>query len=95
MTKRELRYLFIINVLSLYQHRLIEDTNAHVAAMEEQANEQLQALLQRQVEMDGKVLDTWQENATLLWQELEGAKEAKAPKVKRKGRKRGNGWEED
>lgn len=95
MTRRELRYLFIIHTLSLYQHHLIEDTNRHIAAVEAQANQQLETLLQRQVEIDGKVLDTWQENTQLLWQELETVK-AK-PKVKAgpksKRRERAEEWQ--
>ena len=69
MTKRELRYLFVISVLSLYQKRLIDSTNEHIALVEHEANEKLQKLVEMQIEADKKVLEVWEENADTLWHE--------------------------
>ena len=69
MTRRELRYLFVISVLSLYQKRLIDSTNEHIALIEHEANEKLQKLVGLQIEADKKVLEVWEENTDTLWQE--------------------------
>ena len=86
MTTRERRYLLIIHTLSLYQHHLIHDTNDHIARIEAQANERLEELIARQIAADGVVLDTWEQNARMLWEELkakEAGVKAGKPKAKR------------
>jgi hypothetical protein len=71
VTKRELRYLFIINVLLLKVQFVIRDTNEHIALLEEQANERLGELLQKQIEADSQVLACWEDNLEAVLSENE------------------------
>jgi len=69
MTRRELRHLLIIYYLLHKIRFVIEQTNAHIANQETLANERVQELLRRQVEIDSRGLDTWEGNAEELWKE--------------------------
>lgn len=71
MTKREMRYLFIINALLLKVQFVIRDTNHHIEQLEAIANERLSELLQKQIEADTKVLECWEENVETLLTENE------------------------
>lgn len=71
MTRRERRYLFIINVMALQMHHLIRDTNEHIEQLEATANERLSELLQKQIEADTKVLECWENNVETLLTENE------------------------
>lgn len=66
MTRRERRYLFIINVMALQMYHLIRDTNDHIEQLEATANERLSELLQKQIEADAKVLECWENNVETL-----------------------------
>ena len=80
MTKRELKYLFIIHTLAMYQHRLIADTNAFVEQVEAQANEKLQARVKELSQADTMTLEAvWQERESYRL-ELERLQQA-TPKV--------------
>lgn len=69
MTRRELRYLFIIGIL-LQKVRFIErETNDVIALLEADANRKLAELLNKQVEVDTEVIKVWEENTDILWQE--------------------------
>ena len=69
MTRRELRYLFIIGILLQKIDFIIRDTNDTIAILEQQANQKLSELLQKQVQADQQMLTVWEDNTELLWQE--------------------------
>jgi hypothetical protein len=71
VTKRELRYLFIINVLLLKVQFVIRDTNDHIEQLEATTNERLSELLQRQIEADSQVLACWEDNLETVLAENE------------------------
>lgn len=89
MTRRELRYLFIIGMLLQKIEFILIDTNARIAQLEQQANETLEKLVKQQVEADTKILSVWEENLGILLEENEQLKNKKDKvKVLRKERKR-------
>lgn len=47
------------------------DTNEFIAVIEKQANDKLQELAQKQMELDQIVLNTWEDNARELWIECQ------------------------
>ncbi len=72
MTRRELRYLFIINSLLAKVNFVIRDTNLLIDQMEQAANTKLESLLRKQVEADTQVLSCWEDNLDTVLKENEG-----------------------
>ena len=75
MTKREIRYLFIINILLLKVNFVIRDTNLLIEEMEQSANTKLDTLLKKQVEADTQVLTCWEDNLDTVIKENETFRE--------------------
>ena len=71
MTKREQRYLFIIQILLLKVNFVIRDTNQLIEEMEQAANAKLDTLLKKQVEADTQVLVCWEDNLDTVIKENE------------------------
>ncbi len=71
MTRREKRYLFIIQVLLLKLDFVIRDTNLLIEEMEQAANAKLAVLLKKQVEADEVVLTCWEDNLDTVLKENE------------------------
>lgn len=92
MTKRELRYLFIIQTLLLKVNFVIRDTNLLIEEMEQAANAKLEALLRKQVEADEQVLACWEDNLETLLNENDSFRQEverlqRKLKVKKRGMK--------
>ena len=92
MTKRELRYLFIIQTLLLKINFVIRDTNLLIEEMEQAANAKLEALLRKQVEADEQVLACWEDNLETLLNENDSFRQEverlqRKLKVKKRGMK--------
>ena len=90
MTKRETRYIFIICCLLNKINFVIRDTNLLIDEMEQAANANLAALLQKQVEADALVLTCWEDNLDTVLKENEAiqgqvAQLQKKLKVKKRG----------
>ncbi len=75
MTRRELRYLFIINSLLAKVNFVIRDTNLLIDQIEQAANAKLDALLKKQVEADTQVLTCWEDNLDTVIKENETFRE--------------------
>lgn len=73
MTKREQTYLCIINTLSRQLHFTIADCNAHIVAIEQRANEEIDRLRAEQVKQDQAKINSILESADDIWQELQQA----------------------
>lgn len=73
MTKRELKYLIIIYYQGRLISRVLRETNAHIAMIEQQANIELERLTAAQIKADQGKIDTVLESADTLWQELQQA----------------------
>ena len=71
MTKRELRYLFLISILLNKVNFVIRDTNLLIEEMEQAANAKLATLLKKQVEADELVLTCWEDNLDTVLKENE------------------------
>jgi len=92
VTKRELRYLFIIQTLLLKVNFVIRDTNLLIEEMEQAANAKLEALLRKQVEADEQVLACWEDNLETLLNENDSFRQEverlqRKLKVKKRGMK--------
>ena len=75
MTKREKKYIFLINVLLLKINFVIRDTNLLIEEMEQAANAKLDTLLKKQVESDTQVLNCWEDNLDTVIKENETFRE--------------------
>ena len=71
MTRRELKYIFVIWVLLRKVDFVIRDTNQLIEEMEQAANAKLAALLKKQVEADEVVLTCWEDNLDTVLKENE------------------------
>ena len=71
MTRRELKYIFVIWVLLRKVDFVIRDTNLLIEEMEQAANAKLAALLKKQVEADEVVLTCWEDNLDTVLKENE------------------------
>lgn len=95
MTNREKRYIFIIATLLQKTLRVIDEANAHIAKVEAEVNTQLEAMVEKQIRADEVVLEVWEQNTGLLWQENQELKARLAelergnrkPKIKAKQRR--------
>ncbi len=90
MTKRERRYLFIIQILLNKVAFIIRDTNLLIDEMEQAANTKLDTLLKKQVEADIQVLNCWEDNLDTVIKENETFREQvdmlqRKLKVKKRG----------
>lgn len=63
------RLLFIIFYLSLKIKAIIDDTNKVIEQIEVEANNKLEELLRKQVELNQQEIDNYYNNAQMLWQE--------------------------
>ncbi len=71
MTRRELRYIFIVWVLLRKVDFVVRDTNLLIEEMEQAANIKLSSLLKKQVEADELVLTCWEDNLDTVLKENE------------------------